>query len=193
MIQVTKLLIQDVGSLKLEVLTSVGKVITEVLIWKAEDFDAADKSVDVSDLIVGTGNTEDITVTATKAGFDLKGLFFVRITSDDVSENTVTYPVANFVKYHAALVDKLLTTNIIGGEYNLDLSSNNNKNYIFFGTKLLALSSAIKASMFAEAIIIDNSLRLETDIITTVFPEYNDLKLVANTGFSIIDDTLTEV
>jgi hypothetical protein len=72
-------------------------------------------AVDISDMIVGTSETESLTVTPEDIGeTSFSGIYIIQVTSDEALNNTRTIIVGNISLYYECLLRKTLSLQIDG-------------------------------------------------------------------------------
>lgn len=174
----TFMVANDKLSISLDVAVNSGQTVTELLLWDQDSYRDPSKSTDLSSLIVGSGNTESITITAANAGVSsFDGLYFLQITTSD-SEVVMT-ATANFTQYYITMA-KLVA--------NVDLSclscNTNFQNGLLFDMYLTATKNAMILGRFQDAIDYFEKLIITVD--TSTCDECNNIDPVVSTAGNIV-------
>lgn len=189
-ISVTKFMVSnDLSTIDLDVTVNLGQTVTELLLWTEKTYRDPSKSVDLSSLIVGSGNTESIEISADAAGLsNFDGIYFAQITTSD--SEAVVVATFNLTQYY--IVQAKLIANI-------DLSclscNGNFQNALLFDLYLEATKNSLLLGRFQDAI--DNLNNLIITIDTSTCDSCNDIDPIVSTAGNIvsvgvIDCLLTE-
>ncbi len=190
-ISVTKFIVSnDLSTIDLDVTVNSGQTVTELLLWTEKTYRDPSKSVDLTSLIVGSGNTESIEISADAAGLSIfDGIYFAQITTSD--SEAVVVATFNLTQYY--IVQAKLIANI-------DLSclscNGNFQNALLFDLYLEATKNSLLLGRFQDAI--DNLNNLIITIDTSTCDSCNDIDPIVSTAGNIvsvgvIDCLLTEV
>lgn len=186
-----------------DVSTTSGNTITNVYVWKSEDFKDYSKAIDLSSLLEGTDETESFAIFAQEHlnVEKITGLWFIEFQSDEDivpddcsnNSNTAIGVVANLIPYHECVLNKLLSIEVDDCkpvvEDNCDECSGN---IYYINTLLTALNEAIRFGYYEEAIRIIKNLDDLCDVCHTC-PDYGDTLLINGLGFATINNSITDV
>jgi hypothetical protein len=107
--------INSLTELSVAITTEVGNFITSVVVWRPATYSNVNDAVDISDMIVGTSETESLTVTPEDIGeTSFSGIYIIQVTSDEALNNTRTIIVGNISLYYECLLRKTLSLQIDG-------------------------------------------------------------------------------
>jgi hypothetical protein len=178
-ISVTKFIVSnDLSTLDLEVSVEAGQTVTSLLLWNEDTYRDPLTSIDLSSKVVGTGNTEVISISAEEAEvgrFD--GMYFLLIKDSD--ENAVVVATFNLTQYY------IIQAKLIA---NIDLSclncNANFQNALLFDMYLEATKQALLLGRFQDAI--DNLSKLIITIDTSDCDECNNIDPLVSTAGNIV-------
>jgi len=190
-ISVTKYVVSnDLSTIDLEVTVNPGQTVTQLLLWTEDTYRDPAQSIDLSSLLVGGGNTEDLVISTSDAGLStFDGIYFAQITTSD--SEAVVVATFNLTQYY--IVQAKLIANI-------DLSclscNGNFQNALLFDMYLEATKNALLLGRFQDAI--DNLKNVIITIDSSSCDECSDIDPVVSTAGNIvsvgvIDCLLTEV
>jgi len=190
-ISVTKFLVSnDMSQIELDVAVNTGETVSTLSFWTEDTYKDPVAVVDLSSLIVGTGNTESLVITPEQAGLSkFDGMYFMQIESSD--DEAVVVSTFNLLQYYIPLA-KLLA--------NVDLSclncNVNFQNALLFDLYLEGTKQALLLGRFRDAI--DNLAKLNIVSEKSDCDECNNIEpLVSTAGnvvsVGVIDCLLTEV
>lgn len=168
--------------------------LTEVLFWKQEDFQDYSKAIDVSHLIP-TNNNDIYIFTISKSDVNLEsfnGLFFLEFVSGDSSSNDYSRKIAiaaNLISYHECLLDKVLSTDIVGCKQKKSNCVECEEDMIYTQVLLSSLNTSIRFGFFEEAIKILKTLDEMCEICHTC-PPYENVKLINGYGFGTVNNSI---
>jgi hypothetical protein len=192
-------------NIEVDVTTSVGNIFTSLLFWTSDTYDNPADAIDLSSLYAGTSENETFTIPASAVGLSkFSGLFFLKFETDEIVEDTDCCPdtnirlavVANFIKYHECILDKLLKLDIDDcglsaqscAECNScqDCAGNAPLVHLFLSN----LYIAIQQGFYAEAIEIIENLDTLCQSCSSC-PDYGNALKLAGGGFGIYQNKLT--
>lgn len=178
-ISVTKFIVSnDLSTLDLEVSVEAGQTVTSLLLWNEDTYRDPLTAIDLSSKVVGTGDTEVISISAEEAEvgrFD--GMYFLLIKDSD--ENAVVVATFNLTQYY------IIQAKLIA---NIDLSclncNANFQNALLFDMYLEATKQALLLGRFQDAI--DNLSKLIITIDTSDCDECNNIDPLVSTAGNIV-------
>lgn len=178
-ISVTKFIVSnDLSALDLEVSVEAGQTVTSLLLWNEDTYRDPLTAIDLSSKVVGTGDTEVISISAEEAEvgrFD--GMYFLLIKDSD--ENAVVVATFNLTQYY------IIQAKLIA---NIDLSclncNANFQNALLFDMYLEATKQALLLGRFQDAI--DNLSKLIITIDTSDCDECNNIDPLVSTAGNIV-------
>ena len=102
----TFLVSNDKTQISVDLETTGGQVFTSVTLWTESTYKNPATGVDLSSLLVGTGNTETFTISTTDAGVSsFEGIYFAEIKTDTPEATIVaTAPMAKYYSVIAKLL-----------------------------------------------------------------------------------------
>lgn len=128
------------GEIAVEVVTSNGNVFTGMTVWDAYTYKDYASGVDLSSLLSGTTNAENLTIAASDMGVpEFTGIYFIEFTTDEPEENTKTAVVANLASYYNCLytnLDKLSIKNC-GKPVADDCGRKSTEEYVYYVAALI--------------------------------------------------------
>jgi len=190
-INVTKFVVSnDLSTLDLEVNVTSGQTVTEILLWNEDTYKDPSQAKDLSSLLVGTTNSEDITITAEDADLSsFSGMYFLQITTSE--PEAVIVATVNLTQYYITQA-KLIA--------NVDLSclncNANFQNALLFDMYLEATKNSLILGRYRDAI--DNLNKLIITIDTSDCDSCKDIPALVSTAGNIVsvgvlDCELTQV
>jgi hypothetical protein len=193
-------------NLVIDVATASGKVFTSLKFWTSANYPSTTTGqfVDLSSRLVKTSNTEQITIPASAMNLaQLSGLFFLEFTTNETVSATACCAdsnkrialVANFLKYHECILDKLLKVEIdgCGGKCttkNCKDCQDCGKSAMTAHLYLKNLYLAIEQGFYTEAKGIIEALDKICETCTNC-PDYGQAKLLAGGGFGVYNNSLS--
>lgn len=178
-ISVTKFMVSnDLSTIELEVSVNAGQTVSSLLLWDKDTYKDPARSVNLSSLIVGSGNSETISISASDAGVSLfDGIYFLQITSSD--SEAVVVASFNLTQYYSVQA-KLVA--------NIDLSclncNTNFQNAMLFDMYLEATKNSLLLGRFQDAI--NNLEKLIITIDTSDCDECNDIAPLVSTAGNVV-------
>lgn len=179
----------DLSEISFIVDVNSGQTITSLKLWTEDTYKDPSKSVDLTSLLAGVSESEDITITADNAGVStLDGIYFCQIETSD--NEAVVVATANFTQYYK-IQAKLIA--------NIDLSclecNTNFQNALLFDLYLEATKNSLILGRFQDAI--DHLEKLIITVDTSNCDECSNIDPVVSTAGNIvsvgvIDCELTE-
>lgn len=180
----------DLSTIDLEFVLDPGDTASELLFWDEDTYKDPSMSLDLTSSLVGTGNSEILTFSASDLNLSrLTGIYFFQISS--TNGDAVIVATFNLTQYYVVQA-KLLA--------NIDLSclscNVNFQNSLLFDMYLEAVNSSLILGRFQDAI--DNLAKLKIVVETSDCDECNNLEpLVSSAGnivsVGVIDCLLTDV
>ena len=146
-ISVTKYMVKDdLSAIEFNVQVSASQTVSKILLWNESSYKDPANAIDLTSLLVGTGNTESIEISASDAGVSqLTGIYFLEITSSDSEAAVVA--TFNMTRYYT-IQAKLIA--------NIDLSclncSANFQNALLFDMYLEATKQSLLLGRYQDAI-----------------------------------------
>tara|TARA_R110002049_G_scaffold231127_2_gene403471 strand:- start:71695 stop:72273 length:579 start_codon:yes stop_codon:yes gene_type:complete len=189
-INVTKFLVAtDLASIDLDVNVTIGETVTELLLWTDKTYKDPAQAIDLSSLLAGANETENITISAEDAGLtSFTGIYFAQITtSEPEALITATFNLTQYYVVQAQLVA------------NIDLSclscNGNFQNALLFDLYLEATKNSLLLGRFQDAITYLNNLIITVE--TSDCDACDDIEAVVSTAgnvvsVGVIDCVLTE-
>lgn len=178
-ISVTKYMVSnDLKSIELEVTVNAGQTVDTLLMWDQDTYKDPSRQIDLSSLIVGSGNSESITITASDFGVtSFSGIYFLQIETSDLEG--VVVATLNLTQYYVVQA-KLIA--------NIDLSclscNENFQNALLFDMYLEATKQAMYIGRYQDAI--KNLKNLLITIDTSSCDECNDIPPLVSTAGNIV-------
>ena len=146
-ISVTKYMVKDdLSAIEFNVQVSASQTVSKILLWNESSYKDPANAIDLTSLLVGTGNTESIEISASDAGVSqLTGIYFLEITSSDSEAAVVaTFSMTRYYTIQAKLIA------------NIDLSclncSANFQNALLFDMYLEATKQSLLLGRYQDAI-----------------------------------------
>ena len=199
MISINSLKINESSNaIDVDVSTTSGNTITQVLLWDIKTFKDYSQAIDLSHLLDGTDETEVFSIPASELNLtNISGLFFIEFESDEIivpddcnqDSNTALGVVSNFIKYHECLLNRVLKIDIKDCNEIINNCDNCNKNILFLSTLINSLNSTIKFAFYEEAIRITEVLEDICDTCHTC-PDYENIKLINGLGFGTFNNSI---
>ena len=180
----------DMLTINVDVEVGAGQVVSEFLLWTQDTYKDPALAIDLSSLLVGTGNTETFTITAAAAGLtSFNGLYFAQITSDDpLTVLVATAALTQYYNIQAALVA------------NVDLSclncNDNLNNALLLDLYITGLQGALIVGRFQDAITYLSKIKIvntdaECDTCSELSPVVSSAGNIVSVG--VIDCVLTVI
>jgi len=178
----------DRDEITLNMSTETGQVFTAITLWTEATYKNPSDGVDLSSLIVGTSETEAITITAADAGVSsFEGIYFAEITSDE--PGTVIVATAPLRKYYTVMAYLLA---------NVDISclncNSNFQNALLLDLYIQSMKNSLLLGRFQDAITFLDRVNLYTstacDACDNIDPEVSTAGNIVSIG--VIDCVLTE-
>tara|TARA_R110000868_G_scaffold7826_4_gene41228 strand:+ start:2768 stop:3343 length:576 start_codon:yes stop_codon:yes gene_type:complete len=160
MITVTKFEVSsDRLSMNLNVSVGVGETVTSITLWTDSTYKSNTASIDLSSLISGATNEEDITITASQMQeTPLDGIYFCEIESSDVADVPGIVATLSLTRFYTVIAQ--LTANV-------DLSclncNPNFQNALLLDLYVQAMVNSIRLGRFQDAIQHLNKINIFND------------------------------
>lgn len=190
--------------INVNVSTTPGNNITQVLLWDSTTFKDYSQAIDLSNLLDGTTEVEDFAIHASQIGVEkFSGLYFIEFTSNEVivpndcenNMNTALGVVANLIQYHECVLDKIMNIEVKGCKQ-IELRNNEcsecSENLLFINALLQSLYTSIKFGFYEEAIRIAQNLDELCEICHTC-PDYGNTLLINGLGFGVENNSIIQV
>lgn len=177
----------DKATITLNMSTELTKVFTGITLWTESTYKNPLTGVDLSSLIVGSSETEAITITAAAAGVSsFEGIYFAEITSNE--PGTTIVATAPLRKYYTVMAYLLA---------NIDLSclncNSNYQNALLLDLYIQAMKNSLLLGRFQDAITFLNRVNLYTsttcDACDKIDPVVSTAGAIVSIG--VIDCVLT--
>lgn len=174
----TYMVSNDLSEIELDVVVNTGQTVTSLTMWTEDTYRDPSSSIDLSSLIVGSSETEQITITASNVGVDkLNGIYFLQIEASD--SEAVIVATFNLTQYYITQA-KLIA--------NIDLScldcNSNLQNALLFDMYLEATKNALLLGRFQDAI--NNLEKLIITIGASDCDECNNIDPLVSTAGNIV-------
>ncbi|HHY71190.1 MAG TPA: hypothetical protein GX519_06015 [Thermoanaerobacterales bacterium] len=175
----------------LELSTTPGNTITQLLFWKVGDFKDYTKAVDFSSKLFMTSETESVVIQASEISESyLSGLYFIEITSSEATDNLAIGTATNLYKYHESILNTLMKVKINQCEIvTIDNCGTCAENALYSQALLDTLQIAIQYGFYEEAVQITENLDDILDICHTC-PVYEDTILPAGLNYGTVDNSI---
>lgn len=111
-ISVTKYMVKDdLSAIELDVQVNTGQTVSKILLWDEASYKDPSKAINLTSLLVGTGNTESIEISASDAGVsELSGIYFLEILSSD--SEAVVVATFNMTRYYTVQAKLIANINL---------------------------------------------------------------------------------
>ena len=168
----------DMGSIELNMTVNTGETVTKILMWDNNNYRDPSQSKDLSSLIVGSSNSESITISASNADVSkFSGIYFVQIETSD--SEAVIVATMNMTQYY------IIQAKLIA---NIDLSclncNANFQNALLFDLYLEATKNALMLGRFQDAI--DNLKNLIITVDGSGCNSCGDIEPLVSTAGNIV-------
>ena len=168
----------DMGSIELNMTVNTGETVTKILMWDNNNYKDPSQSKDLSSLIVGSSNSESITISASNADVSkFSGIYFVQIETSD--SEAVVVATMNMTQYY------IIQAKLIA---NIDLSclncNANFQNALLFDLYLEATKNALMLGRFQDAI--DNLKNLIITVDGSGCTSCGDIEPLVSTAGNIV-------
>lgn len=135
-------------SLALKVTVGSGELVSSILLWTESTYKVQSQATNLSSLITGTGNTEEITISASDANVSsFDGIYFLQINNDNSADAPGIVATLSLTRYYAVLAALLA---------NVDLSclncNDNFQNALLLDMYVEAMKNSIKIGRFRDSI-----------------------------------------
>jgi len=168
----------DLSTIDLKVEVNAGETVTQMLLWDEKSYRDPSKSVDLTSLLSGSTNIEDLSITTSSANLSsFTGMYFVQIiTSDSEASVVATFNLTQYFTVQAKLIA------------NIDLSclscNSNFQNALLFDMYLEATKQALLVGRYQDAI--ENLSKLIITIDTSNCDSCSDIDPLVSTAGNIV-------
>lgn len=168
----------DLSTIDLKVEVNAGETVTQMLLWDEKSYRDPSKSVDLTSLLSGSTNVEDLSITTSSANLSsFTGMYFVQIiTSDSEASVVATFNLTQYFTVQAKLIA------------NIDLSclscNSNFQNALLFDMYLEAIKQALLVGRYQDAI--ENLSKLIITIDTSNCDSCSDIDPIVSTAGNIV-------
>mgnify|MGYP001286775106 CR=1 FL=1 len=166
-------------SLELKVTVGSGELVSSLSLWTENTYKVQSQAIDLSSLIVGTGITESITISASDAGVSsFDGIYFLEIDNDNSAEAPGIVATLSLTRYYAVMAALIA---------NVDLSclncNDNFQNALLLDMYVEAMKNSIKIGRFRDAIEFLKKINIFQEISCG---ECSDINPVVSTAGNIV-------
>jgi hypothetical protein len=151
----------DRKSLSLKTAVGAGQTLTSITMWTDKNYKSSTDSLDLSSLISGSTNEEDITITAGAAGVSsFDGLYIVQLSSSDVADVDGIVATISLTRFYGVMSQLLANINLSC------LNCNDNfQNTLLLDLYIQGIINALTLGRFRDAIAFLNKIN--------IFAEFN--------------------
>lgn len=170
------------NSIDVDVNTTVGNIINQVLLWDIKTFKDYSEAVRLSSFLTNTDEKEVFSIPASNLDLtNITGLFFLEFTSNEPTDNISLGVVSNFIPYYECLLNKALKVEVKSCVNDYDL--------LLLSALINSLNSAIKSGFYEESVKLIEKIEDLCDVCYNCI-DYENTKLVNGLGFGTIDNSV---
>lgn len=149
MITITQFSISnDLTTMQLDIAVGAGETVTSLKFWNQTTFKDGNQEVDLSTKLVGTGNTETITILPAEVSeSSFSGMYFIEIESSDVADNPAVVAAISLRQFYSVVAALLFTINTSCLNCNTNL-----QNALVLDLYLEAIKTSLQVGRFRDAI-----------------------------------------